>query len=151
MAFYCDRADVLRALGGTASKLEKSFGRAQWLSTPTTEVEVDGVAIDVPDSVLLRIDYEIGVADSRVDACVLKAYQARPTTVPPHLRAATARLAAYSVLTTDGERSEWIREERKIAEQYMRDLAAGKLDLGIETPRPSMRKPAAMFFTRCGS
>lgn len=145
MSFYCDRADVLRALGGTADQLEKIFGRSLWLSTPSTDVEVDGVDITVPDSVLARIDYQIEASDSRVDAYVLKAYRARPTTVPVHLREATARLAAFSTVSTDGAKAEWMREELKRAERYMRELADGKLDLGIETSEPMMRKPAAYF------
>jgi phage gp36-like protein len=148
MAFYCDRADVLRALGGTNAQLAAVFGRSLWEATPATVVAVDGVNLTVPDQLLSRFDYQIEVSNSRVDASVLKAYQAKPTVVPAHLREATARFAAFAVVNTDGAKTDWLREEMKRAEQYMRDLAAGKIDLGIETPRPLMRKPAAMFVKR---
>lgn len=142
---YAGRADVLRALGGTATQLERAFGRQLWGSTPATAVVVDTASIDVPDVLLARIDYQLEAANSRVDGYVLQAYQARPTNVPAHLRDATARLAAYSALMTDGQRTDFVRAELDRAEGFMKQLAAGKVDLGIEAPRPLMRRPAAVF------
>jgi phage gp36-like protein len=81
-------------------------------------------------------------ANSRVDGYVLKAYKARPTLVPEHLRSATARLAAYHAVSTDGVRPDYVREDHKETLAYLKDLANCKFDLGVVAPRPRMRKPA---------
>jgi phage gp36-like protein len=150
MAFYCDRADVLRALGGTNAQLRDAFGKTLWESTPSTAVEVDGVELEVPDALLDRIDREIESADSRADSSVLHAYKARPTSVPKWLRDSVAKIAAFGSLKTDGARPDWLREANKSALEQLDKIAAGKLDIGVATPRPNMRKPAARFFTRGG-
>lgn len=146
MPTYAQREDVLRVLGGTKETLQRFFGTRLWKAGgPATMVTVDGLEVEVPDSILTRVDAELEHADSRVDAYVLKAYEARPTTVPAHLRSATAKLAALDCITTDGARTKYLEQMANETRSYLKDLAAAKLDLGIEAPRPKMRRPAAYF------
>jgi len=149
MPLYATQEDVLRVLGGTLRTVQSHFARSLWDGGyPVTNVTVDDNDFDVPDTVLTRIDKQLEFADSRVDGYVLHAYKNRPTTVPPHLVSATARLAAYHVLTTDGVKTDYTTQLHKETLAYMKDLAAAKFDLGIETPRPRYRFPGAVITTR---
>lgn len=145
MPVYAEREDVLRKLGGTLDTIQARFDRRLWDgSYPLTTISVDDNDIEIPDTILTRIDQELIDANSRVSSAVLAAYQAEPTTVPAHLRASTARIAAYHVLATDGVQTEHIKMLHKETESFLRDLAGGKMDLGITSPRPKHRRPAAM-------
>ena len=143
MAEYAEREDVLRVLGGTLDIIQTRFDLSLWDGAfPVTEVTVDGNAFDMPDTLLARIDRQVTDANSRVDGYILKAYRARPAPVPEHLRSATARLAAYHTMSTDGVRPDYVREDHKETLAYLKDLASGKFDLGIVSPRPRTRRPA---------
>lgn len=151
MALYAEVEDVLRVLGGTLDGVQTHFDLQLWDgSYPVTSVTVDTNTFDVPDTVLARIGVQLENADSRIDGYVLQAYQARPTNVPPHLRLATAQLAAYHTLVTDGVRTDYIKSLHEETHSYMKDLAAGKFDLGTEAPRPLHRAPAAVVVTGVG-
>ncbi len=83
MALYATQEDVLRVLGGTLRTVQSHFSRSLWDGgVPVTVVTVDTLDFEVPDTVLARIDKQLGFADSRVDGYVLQAYKSRPTTVP---------------------------------------------------------------------
>ncbi len=151
MPLYAEVEDVLRVLGGTLDGVQTHFDIQLWDGTyPTTLVTVDTNDFLMPDTVLARIGVQLENADSRIDGYILQAYKARPDPVPAHVRLATAQLAAYHTLTTDGVRTDYIDSLHKETHQYMKDLAAGKLDLGIEAPRPRHRAPAAMVVRGVG-
>lgn len=146
MTAYATTIDVLRELGGTLATIQTRFDRRLWnAGEALSSVNVDGAVFDMPDSVTARIDVQLEYANSLVNSYVLQAYQATPTVVPAHLRSATAQLAAYRSVTTDGVRPDYLLQMEKEATRYMRALADGKMDLGTEVGRPLMRKPAAMF------
>ena len=142
---YATTTDVLRVLGGTEKLLKERFGLVLW-SGAVTSVEVDGSTFDVPSLVLQRIERQIVAAESRVDGYVLKQYKSKPTTVPPHLTDAVAKIAAYNAVTTDGSRPEYLREMFASAESFLKDLAMGRVDLGLnEDPRPAHKMPAPHY------
>ena len=150
MTEYATRVDVLRELGGTLQTLKSRFGSLLWTGD-VTSVTVDTLDIDVPDAVLARIDVQLENANSLVNTYVLQGYQTTPTTVPAHLRAATAKLAAYSSVTTDGVRPEYLRSMESHVKDYLGKLSKGELDLGlVSATRPLMRRPSAKFFTTAG-
>ena len=142
---------MLRVLGGTLDGVQTHFDLQLWDGTyPTTNVTVDGNQFAVPDTILTRIGVQLENADSRMDGYVLQAYKARPDPVPAHLRLGTAQLAAYHTLTTDGVRTDYIDKLHEETRAYMKDLAAGKFDLGIVAPRPRHRAPAAIVVRGVG-
>lgn len=144
---YATREDVLRILGGTLEDVQKYFSVALWDGDyPLTEVIVDSNAFDVPDTLLERIDKEIATAQSRLEGYILQAYQAKPTEpVPLHLTQGCARLAAYTILSDDGVKTDWVTNLRADTLRYMKDLSEAKFDLGItDESRPNYRFPAAM-------
>lgn len=146
---YATVTDVLRVLGGTKDLLQQVFGRLLW-SGAVTSVTVDGNTFDVPDTLLARMADRLEVAESLVNSYVMQAYKSAPTTVPPHLRDATAFEAARRCLTTDGTLPERFRDEAKSHAAYLKSLAAGELDLGLTSaPIPESRRPRPYFARGC--
>ncbi len=142
---YATVTDVLRVLGGTEDLLKQRFGRLLW-NEEKTEVTVDTATFEVPDLVLARIADRLLTAESLIDAYVLQAYKAKPTVVPPHLRDACAWHAGLKSLHTDGAIPEYFRQATEENRAYLKDLAAGKLDLGLgQDPRPAHKRPAPYF------
>ena len=148
---YADQEDVLRVLGGTLDTVQTHFDRRLWGTHPLTSVTVDDNTFDVPDTILDRIEKQLVFADSRVDGYVLQQYKTRPPSIPPHLTLATAQLAAYHSLPTDGVKTEYIKDLHKETLSYLRDLSNGKLDIGVVAPRPRARAPAAIVVKGVGS
>ena len=142
MPTYATREDVLRELGGDLETIQSRLGLLKW-NEAVTEVTVDGLAFDVPDSILARIDVRITQASSRLNTAILAAYKGEPPVpYPPHLVQATAQLAAYQCCSTDGARTDYLREMDKDVKAYFAQIAEMKLDLGIEGPREGHRAPA---------
>lgn len=140
MPNYCEREDVIRWYGGTQDNVMMHFD-SQLLAGDLTEFEIDGLTFDLPTTILLRIDHTIETASSLLDTKILQAYQALPTTIPPHLRHATAKLAARDALVDDGTLTDRIRRGVEEVHAYFDDIANKRLDLGIVEPRPSYRGP----------
>jgi|SRR5690606_665375 len=140
MPNYCEREDVIRWYGGTEANVRMHFDSRLW-STPLTEFTVDGLTFDIPTTILLRIDSTIETASSLLDTKILQAYQALPTTIPPHLRHAAAKIAARDALADDGTLTDRIRRGVEEVDAYFDDIANKRLDLGIVTPRPAYRGP----------
>jgi phage gp36-like protein len=140
MTNYCEREDVIRWYGGTQANVMMYFDR-QLLEEDLTEFEIDGLTFDLPTTILLRIDASIVTASSELDTRILQAYLALPTTIPPHLRHATAKLAARDALTDDGVLTDRIRRGVEEVMVYFDHIANKRLDLGIVEPRPSPRGP----------
>lgn len=143
MTSYATREDVIRELGGTADMLKERLGEQLW-TAPMTSVTVDGLTFDVPDHILLRIDTRIVQASSKLNTKILAAYKGEPAApYPPHLAEAAAKIAATQCCTTDGARTDYLREMSKNVDAYFDQIAKMELDLGIEGPRESHRAPAA--------
>jgi len=140
MTNYCEREDVVRWYGGTEANVRMHFDERLWL-TPLTSFTVDGLTFDVPTTILLRIDSTIETASSLLDTKILQAYLARPTTIPPHLRHAAAKIAARDALADDGVLTDRIRRSVEEVSAYFDDIANKRLDLGIVAPRPANRGP----------
>jgi phage gp36-like protein len=140
MTNYCEREDVIRWYGGTQANVMMYFDR-QLLEEDLTEFEIDGLTFDLPTTILLRIDASIVTASSELDTRILQAYLALPTTIPPHLRHATAKLAARDALTDDGVLTDRIRRGVEEVMVYFDHIANKRLDLGIVSPRPANRGP----------
>ncbi len=146
MTEYASTEDVLRELGGTEATLKQRMGRLLW-NGPVTSVTVDEETFDVPDTVLSRISTQLEYANGKVNSSIMRAYQwtPEPGNIPPIVRSATAQFAAYRSVTTDGVRPDYLRQMEADSKQVLADLRRGEIDLGIESPRPHMRKPAAYF------
>lgn len=140
MPNYCEREDVIRWLGGTQDNVMMHFD-SQLLSTPVEPFTIDGLTFDLPTTILLRIDATIETASSMLDTKILQAYMALPTTIPAHLRHATAKIAARDALADDGVLTDRIRRGVEEVAQYFDDIANKRLDLGIVEPRPANRGP----------
>jgi len=140
MANYCEREDVIRWYGGTEDNVRMHFDSQLW-STALTSFTIDGLTFDIPTTILLRIDSTIVTASSMIDTKILQAYQALPTTIPAHLRHATAKIAARDALADDGVLTERIRRGVEEVAAYFDDIANKRLDLGIVAPRPANRGP----------
>lgn len=140
MPNYCEREDVIRWYGGTEDNVRMHFDSQLW-STAVTSFTVDGLSFDIPTTILLRIDATIETASSMLDTKILQAYQALPTTIPPHLRHAAAKIAARDALADDGVLTDRIRRGAEEVAAYFDDIANKRLDLGIVAPRPANRGP----------
>jgi phage gp36-like protein len=140
MTLYCERVDVIRWLGGTQANVMMYFD-SQLMETDLTDFEIDGLEFEIPTTILLRIDATIETASSELDTRILQAYLALPTTIPAHLRHATAKLAARDALTDDGVLTDRIRRGVEEVERYFDKIAKKELDLGIVSPRPANRGP----------
>lgn len=143
MSAYATREAVLAELGGTQPVLEQRFDRRRWVDETLTAVTVDDLEFKVPASILTRIDRCIRQASSRLNTAILEAYKAEPTEpYPDHLIQATAQLAAFNAVNTDGARPEYLRQMAEEVDEYFTRIADMKLDLGIvgET-RPDHRVP----------
>jgi hypothetical protein len=145
MTNYCEREDVIRWLGGTQANVMMHFD-SQLMAEDLTEFEIDGLTFDLPTTILLRIDATIETASSVLDTRILQAYLALPTTIPPHLRHAAAKLAARDALTDDGVMTDRIRRGVEEVTAYFDDIANKRLDLGIVAPRPAYRGPFVKVF-----
>jgi hypothetical protein len=140
MTNYCEREDVIRWYGGTQANVMMHFDR-QLLEEDLTSFTIDGLTFDLPTTILLRIDATIETASSALDTRILQAYLALPTTIPPHLRHAAAKIAARDALADDGVLTDRIRRGVEEVNAYFDDIANKRLDLGIVTPRPANRGP----------
>jgi hypothetical protein len=145
MPNYCERVDVVRWYGGTEDNVRMHFDSQLWL-TPLTAFDIDGLTFDIPTTILLRIDSTIETASSVLDTKILQAYLALPTTIPPHLRHAAAKIAARDALTDDGVLTDRIRRGVEEVNAYFDDIANKRLDLGIVAPRPANRGPIVKVF-----
>jgi phage gp36-like protein len=145
MTNYCEREDVIRWLGGTQANVMMHFD-SQLMAEDLTEFEIDGLTFDLPTTILLRIDATIVTASSELDTRILQAYLALPTTIPPHLRHAAAKLAARDALTDDGVLTDRIRRGVEEVMVYFDHIANKRLDLGITAPRPAYRGPFVKVF-----
>jgi len=143
MPNYCEREDVIRWYGGTQANVMMHFD-SQLLDGPLTSFTIDGLTFDLPTTILLRIDATIETASSALDTKILQAYQALPTTIPPHLRHAAAKIAARDALADDGVLTDRIRRGVEEVNAYFDDIANKRLDLGIVAPRPAYRGPRVM-------
>ena len=140
MTNYCEREHVIRWYGGTEANVRMHFDSQLW-STALTSFSIDGLTFDIPTTILLRIDDAIVTASSMLDTRILQAYQALPTTIPPHLRHAAAKIAARDALVDDGVLTDRIRRAVEETTAYFDAIANKKLDLGIVAPRPPNRGP----------
>ena len=140
MTNYCEREDVIRWYGGTQANVMMHFD-SQLLTGDVTEFAIDGLTFDLPTTILLRIDATIETASSMLDTRILQAYLALPTTIPPHLRHAAAKIAARDALADDGVLTDRIRRGVEEVKAYFDDIANKRLDLGIVAPRPANRGP----------
>jgi hypothetical protein len=120
---------------------------SQLMSTPLTSFDIDGLTFNLPTTILLRIDATIETASSVLDTRILQAYLALPTTIPPHLRHATAKIAARDALADDGVLTDRIRRGVEEVETYFDDIANKRRDLGIVSPRPANRGPIVKVFS----
>jgi phage gp36-like protein len=150
MPTYCTTEDVLRELGGVRETIEERFDVRLW-SGAVTSVTVDGLTFDMPDTILARIVKQIDFASSRLNTTILNAYKAEPAIVPAHLTQAAARIAAWGSCPTDGTRPQYLRDAYDDALTYFDKIAKMELDLGIVTPRPRHRAPAAYVARGVGS
>ena len=150
MANYCEREDVIRWYGGTEANVRMHFDERLW-STALTAFTVDGLTFDLPTTVLLRIDSTIETASSLLDTKILQAYLALPTTIPPHLRHAAAKIAARDALADDGVLTDRIRRSVEEVNAYFDDIANKRLDLGIVAPRPANRGPIVKVVAIAGA
>lgn len=146
MANYCEREDVIRWLGGTQDNVMMHFD-LQLMSTPLTSFTVVGLTFDIPTTILLRIDEAIADASSELDVRILQAYLALPTTIPRHLSKATAKLAAFEVVSDDGVLTDRLKEGHEHVLGYFDRIANKSLDLGIVEPRPAYRGPVVAVFS----
>ena len=142
---YATQTDVLRVLGGTEKLLKERFGLTLWAGA-VTSVTVDEETFNVPDILLARVNDQLVKAESRVDGYVLKQYKRRPTVIPANLTDCVAKIAAYNSTTTDGTRTQYLRDNNDDAMAFLKDMAMGRVDLGLnDDPRPAHKMPAPYF------